>query len=102
LEPKQEEETQQVNELSDETKRMIQAYLSELATGFKIPPMTRQDVEREGQERLKMKGASYIPNPEYAVTRILHLEYLRANYHPITQEPLPGWMSEDEWLKLNR
>jgi hypothetical protein len=102
LEPNKEEYPIQTNELSEETKRMIKDYLNELATGFKIPPMTRQDIEREGQERLKMKGASYIPNPEYAVERILHVEYLKANYHPITQERLPGWMSENEWLKLNR
>ena len=46
------------------------------------------------------KREEYEPSttPEEVHKRLLHSEYLRQNYHPITQEKLPGWMSEEEWL----
>ena len=40
-----------------------------------------------------------MPTAEQLMLHDLHIEWLRANFHPVTREKLPGYLSEDEWLR---
>lgn len=42
------------------------------------------------------------PTEEQIILRQLHVQWIKESFDPITREKLPGYMSEDEWLLLNR
>jgi len=66
----------------------------------KTMPLTSKDIELEGQEKPKPKpyvstDKSYLEQSER------HTAWIRANFDAYTGKPLPGFIKEDEWLKIN-
>lgn len=41
-----------------------------------------------------------ITSPQEAYEKDRHFEYIKANYHPLTREKLPGWLAENEYNRL--
>lgn len=64
----------------------------------KVPPITDEDVEQEGQERPK---ASFHPSSPKSIIdkHERHIQYVRENYDLYTGDKLPTWISEEEWIK---
>lgn len=90
-------------EVAQKYTQQLLASLSEV--GREVPQLTPAQILAEGQPvkdpAVRGSVASGWPSlsAEEVHKRRLHLEYIRANYHPITQEKLPGWMEEEEWIK---
>jgi hypothetical protein len=60
--------------------------------------LTQEQIEAEGQE--KPKKESYPKSSRNEVElKLLHLQYIRANYDARTAEPLETWIPEKEWLE---
>lgn len=92
-------------EQSERINAMIAEYLKQLAGNFS-PNYTglKEEINRiqaEDKERSDGRKAAvgYQSTPEEIIAKELHFEYLIANYDPITKEKLPGWMSEEEFIK---
>jgi hypothetical protein len=65
--------------------------------GFKpAPKMSPKDIELEGQEKPLNKYRP--PSDEYVISRLLHLEWIKENFDPITGYKKETWISEEEWL----
>lgn len=63
-----------------------------------VKAMTEKEIDREGQERPRPK--TYPSTPLSVIEqRELHIQWIKENYDPYTAKPLPGWISEEEWLK---
>jgi len=41
------------------------------------------------------------PSDDYFFERQMHVEWIKANFHPVTKEKLPGYVPEKEWIKIN-
>jgi len=86
-----------------------QEYLNQWLDALKKVDDKANVLEKWSGTRLKNnlselpKSKGYIPpSPEDVVLRELHIQWLRENIDPLTQKPLPGYLSEQEWLKTNR
>jgi hypothetical protein len=68
-----------------------------------VPKLSYQEIADEG-DWLPKKPAPYPSTSESEVRKqLLHIEYLKQNYDPRTQEKLPNWIPENEWLEqLNK
>ncbi len=87
-------------EVSDER---IQEWLDTIknAPGFKPPaPLTPEDILKEGQLRPEKEKKWPVTTREELVNHIVHLEWIKANFDPITGKPLETFVSEDEWIKM--
>lgn len=95
-------ESEQPNEWDDERFKQLYEQI-EQAPGFsRGPALSPQEVEEEGQERpKKYDHAVYQTSPEEAISKALHIEWIKVNYDPITGKKKTGWISEDEWIRLN-
>lgn len=63
-----------------------------------VPPLSESEIHREGSE--KPKRELYPKTPaSYMQQAKLHIEWIRANYDPISGKPLLTWMPEEEWIK---
>lgn len=88
------EKSAEIDRMLDEYKRRI---LSD--AGFKPVPKVSVDVlERDGAERQK---ATPYPVTSLAEARRheLHLEWARRNFDVRTQDKLPSWKPEQEWIE---
>lgn len=57
----------------------------------------------QGRDGVAVRATGYPSTPAEDVERkMLHNQYLRENYHHITREKLPGWQSEEEWIKQHQ
>jgi hypothetical protein len=66
-----------------------------------VPKLTDAEIKAEGQA--KPKKPTYPSTSKSEIEqRLLHLEYLKANYDARTGEPLPNWMEERLWLEQNK
>jgi hypothetical protein len=63
----------------------------------KVPPLTIEDVLKEGQERPK---ANFHPltSVSQAQKHELHLEWVRLNFDKYTGDKQPLWQPEQEWI----
>jgi hypothetical protein len=66
-----------------------------------VRPLSEKEIREEGQERPKVKSHPST-SPNEIELKLLHIEYLKANYDARTGEPLPNWMEEIEWRTLNK
>lgn len=86
--------------------------LASLADFKRVPNVSRvimEGIEQEDADRLEGKemrpkshAAKYQTDEQKALEKELHLEWIRANYDPITGKPLEGWASEEEYQKLQK
>lgn len=61
--------------------------------------LSHKQIMEEGDWLPKKDGVNYPSCSESEVKkRLLHLEYLKQNYDPRTQDPMPNWIEEDEWV----
>jgi hypothetical protein len=68
--------------------------------GFKKgPSLTESEIETEGQED-PPKPKYVRPNDEYVISRLLHIEWIRECFDPLTGKPNDNWISEEEFLRL--
>ena len=66
----------------------------------KAPPkLTSEQIKEEGGWIAKKVPAYPSTSPAEVTKRILHLEYIKANYDK-DGNPLPDWMDENIWLHL--
>jgi len=65
-----------------------------------VSPLTDREVREEGQERPAPKHYPSTSANEIR-ERQIHIQYARENYDARTGKPLPNWMEENEWRKLN-
>lgn len=65
------------------------------------PVLTPEEVEDEGQEKPKAKQHPSTPK-SMVVDKLLHDEWIRANFDPYTGKKLDTWMPENEWIELNK
>ena len=74
------------------------------APGFKRgPSLSPQQIRDEGQEQPKQRATIYpYTTREEHIARAMKLAWISENYDPRTGEKLPNWMSEDEWIRLNK
>lgn len=65
-----------------------------------VRSLTDKEIQKEGQEKPKAK-----PYPSMSASEVqkfyLHRQWIAENYDPRTGDPLPGFISESDWLKLN-
>lgn len=65
-----------------------------------IPKLRDKEIKEEGQERPKQK--TYVPTDKaYLEQSERHTAWIRANFDAYTGKPLPGFIKEDEWVKIN-
>jgi hypothetical protein len=64
-----------------------------------VQQLSYKEIADEG-DWLPKKPAPYPSTSESEVQkRLLHLQYIKENYDPRTQDRLPNWMSEEDWLQ---
>ena len=92
-----------LDDLSPETRKMVQDYLDSLSGPKMVQAMTEEDVKKYGKERIKKdaKSLGYVPpNKEYLIEKELKRRYYLECYDKNTGKPLDNWMSFDEWKML--
>lgn len=86
-------------EVADKYLEEFKANLANI--GRPVPPVLPEGETRKDPH---LRGAVATMRPSAPAEDVrrweLHNEYLRTNYHHITGAKLPGWMSEEEWTKL--
>lgn len=87
------------DELKPETKQLVDNFLMKLSDSLAVPKMTKEEVEILGQEKPTRRASAYIPDPELAIKKELHIQWIRENFDPITSQKKPGFLEETEWLK---
>lgn len=106
LKIKQESEKRQSNDfentddLSPETRKMVQDYLNSLIGIKEVNPLTDEDVKKYGKERLKKEAKSlgYVPpNKEYLIEKELRRRWSNEVHDKYTGKPLENWLSFEEW-----
>lgn len=67
-------------EWSQETTKLVREFQEKLkdATMKSIPKLTQQEIKQEGQERIKLKGSAYIPDPTNVVINEKKLQAARS------------------------
>lgn len=92
--------------VSPETQRKIDEYVKSLLTGGgmqMVPDVPKEEAKTLGKEwtsGIERKAILYPKNTEEQIIQFdLHRQWIRENFHPITGDPLPTWISEKEWLK---
>lgn len=88
----------------EKRKQYIDQWLELVKTGPALQSnavkLTYKEIADEG-DWLPKKPAPYPSCSESEVKkRLLHLEYIKQNYDPRTQDPLSTWMSEEEWMEI--
>jgi len=63
-------------------------------------PLTKEDIEKEGQPDPKPKPYPYTPK-EMLIQNERHTAWIRANFNYLTGEKLPTFEEEKEWIKKN-
>jgi hypothetical protein len=91
-------------EQNEKINVLLESYRKSLLSP--MPQMKPEEIEKEGAEwksELERKAVSkgYKPamNREDIKARELHLQWIRENHNPNNGFKLPGWISEEEWLK---
>lgn len=65
-----------------------------------VPKMTPDEIRKEGGVRPPKPPAYPVTSASEAREREIHFAYIKANYDARTGKPLPGWMEENEWRKI--
>lgn len=60
--------------------------------------LTQEQIEQEGQEKPKKEQYPTTSRNEYEL-RLLHIEYIKANYDARTGQPLATWVPEKDWIE---
>lgn len=67
---------------------------------FSVKHVSKAELMREQLYGKDAKPTGYIPpSAEQVEKKILHAQYLKENYDPITGNCLETWIPEDQWLK---
>lgn len=89
------------DDLTPETKKMIQDYLDKLSGPKMVQAMTDEDIKKFGKERPHKTGLPYNSTPkDEVIMKELRRKYYLENYDKITGKPLENWLSFDEWILL--
>ena len=90
-----------IPEPTPETQEMLKEFLEniEKVESKKVPSLSQDDIEKEGQEVPPKPKQRYSTLEDYKRWE-LHNQYIRENYDTLTGYKLPTWISEEEWLKL--
>lgn len=64
------------------------------------PKLTSEQIKEEGDWIAKKVPPHPSTTAEEVAKRIIHSEYLKANYNIVTGEPLAEWMPENQWIEL--
>lgn len=89
-------------EVTPETEKLIEEYKEAIKKiDLKsVRPMSEAEWLKEGQEKPKsVKYAREKPSDEEIFGRALRFQWGKLYHDKYTGDPLPGWKSEDEWLK---
>ena len=99
--------------LSPETEKLIKDFQDNLARQMEAEKRNRitsgkrlreemEKITREDSERLEGKKTTEFQTSELeAEKKVLHLQYLKENYDPITGKKLENWMEESDWIAQN-
>jgi hypothetical protein len=60
--------------------------------------LTQEQIEAEGQEKPKKDNYPATSRNEIEL-RLLHIEYIKANYDARTGQPLKTWIPEKDWIE---
>ena len=75
--------------------------LDKVTSNFEVRPVSKGEMMRE---RLygNTEPSNYKPDSDMANKKLLHQEYIKANYDPLTGNALETWLPEDEWIKKQK
>jgi hypothetical protein len=83
-------------------QQKLKEWLASLGDGVKaVPQLTPAEWRREGKiDVQEIKAIKYPKNTEEQILEFeLHRQWIKDNFHPVTGDKLPTWISEEEWLK---
>lgn len=87
--------------ITDETMAMLDNYKLEIKNteiAKPVRPMSKREIWEEGQ--LNVRPVTYpTTSPEEHYSKALHMAWIKENHEKYEGKPLPGWKSEEEWLK---
>ena len=97
------------DQLSPDLQKQINDFKMSLMNGSikEVPEVSEAElkkIETEDAQRVNPKSYAkdYKQQTEDIEQRQLHFEWIKANFHPLTREKLPGYIDEEEWIKQNK
>lgn len=79
----------------------LKEWMEQVQKGDIVKPVGKLSYKEIADEGgwLPKKPAPYpSTNESEVLKRLIHQEYIRTNYDPRTQDKLPGWMIEEDWV----
>lgn len=96
----EEDYTPVVGEKRDEWLKVWTQELDKISGNFFVKPLSNAEIMREKMLGNQAEPTNYKPNEEKAKAKLLHMEYIKANYAP-DGNCLETWLPEDEWMIKN-
>ncbi len=91
------------DELSPDIQALVNKFVQDLSEAKKVPAMTAQQIEEEGQEKEKKRGAVYTSTTvEDVRERELRAEYGRTYCDAYSGKTYPGAPSWEEFISLQK
>lgn len=92
--------TPATGEKRDEWLKIWTQELDKLSDNFSVKPVTNAELMREKMLGEEATPTHYRPDEEKAKAKLVHMEYVKANYAK-DGNCLETWMPEDEWIRKN-
>ncbi len=87
-------------EKREEWLKIWEQTLDKMSDSFVVKPVSNAEIMREKFVGNLTESTNYKSLSEEQVNKkMIHLEYLKANYDPLTKNCLETWLPEDEWIK---
>lgn len=90
-----------VGEKREEWLKIWTQELDKMSDNFTVKPVTNAELMREKMLGEEATPTHYRQDEEKAKAKIVHIEYVKANYDTVTKNALETWLPEDEWIRKN-